>query len=127
MNQKSLQQYLKLREELASDLVHVDGEIEEFKLQIAQLEEYREELQKALDGETTRKNFVVLTMEESLMEHLRTNPGSDRAQIQEALRLDEPGSKNLVGKMRKRGVIVNHGTRRHAQYYITGLGAGVAE
>lgn len=130
MNQKSLQQYLKLREELADDLVNVEsdiqslnGQIDALVKEVMSLEEYRAELKQVLNGKVLAPEVKEKPKAESdhvLVKYLKKNPGVDRQHIQEGLDLDAVTARNLVQKLSRHGTIINHGSKRHAQWYITG-------
>jgi hypothetical protein len=147
MNNKSLERYLVLRNEIQTELIDIDGEMEDCRLRLAQLEENREVLAKALNGEISEATFpdepvdkVVVTavVEDKpevvietngngdpslnkLVNFIHNNPGVDRAQINEHFgnTISEVELKGLMGRASKRGLIENRGSKRFSQWYFT--------
>lgn len=130
MDIKTVEQYLKLRAEIQNEILQIDGEIADLKLRIAQFEEYREQLESALNpglgdvidlkiGEAQNNGSNM----EKLLDFIGKNPGASRKDIRDLFdgELEENQVKHLLGRAsNKNNTIVNMGTRINPKWHLTG-------
>lgn len=91
----------------------IEMEIEELEAQIRQLKE-----EKTLALKAQRRSIIDADMMNLLM-IIISNPGISTAEIQKEMTVTEWDYSNKMTALRRRDLIVNHGTRRSPEWYPT--------
>ena len=131
MNNKSLERFIALRNEIKTELAGIDAQIVDHQSAISILDQKKKELLKVLNDEDVPAAEVIISVDsdnssvDKLITYLRQNPGSSRQDIREHFNGDisEDEMSRLFDRSRRSGLILNRGNKRFPQWYAVEQGA----